>query len=319
MACWTSARSSGWVTPTQGVLAVRTREARGRRRSSHQGGHDLGEQHLGALVAGVRQRGLEVWAQPGGEAPQVHRDQRVGGQLFGGAAVPGAEAARPVGCDQPPLVDAGQVAVGGDVADPARHRRVADRGQRQREADQARLARLGHEVRRQQPERPGPVEVVGVGDAVGGVGGELAPGRGNGVHRPARPRLLGEADGERLGPHPVHVVADVGARARAQHQDDRREPGFDGVAGHEVDDRLAARADRRQRLAAAVAAGLAGRQDDQTPVPKWLAHPPQRRTALAQVIPPPNPLSKSRSPALTRPVCSASSRARGMEADDVLP
>ena len=50
-----------------------------------------------------------------------------------------------------------------------------------------------------------------------------------------------------------------------------------------------------------------------------LPHPPQRSTALAQVMPPPNPVSRTWWPARSRPVSRASARARGMDADEVLP
>ena len=98
-------------------------------------------------------------------------------------------------------------------------------------------------------------------------------------------------------------------------------PARQGVAGHQVDDRLALRADRRQRLAAAVALGPPGGQDDEGRVRAAppVAHALQRRTALAQVMPPPKPVSRRWSPSCTRPCSMASWRARGMEADEVLP
>ena len=45
----------------------------------------------------------------------------------------------------------------------------------------------------------------------------------------------------------------------------------------------------------------------------------QRTTALAAVIPAPNPTKRTRSPSDTLPSSSASASASGIEADDVLP
>src|SRR6478735_5200148 len=47
--------------------------------------------------------------------------------------------------------------------------------------------------------------------------------------------------------------------------------------------------------------------------------PPQRRIALAAVIPAPKPTNSTRSPSLTRPDSRASARASGIDADDVFP
>jgi len=47
--------------------------------------------------------------------------------------------------------------------------------------------------------------------------------------------------------------------------------------------------------------------------------PPQRTTALAQVIPAPNPENKTRSPSLSRPASAASAKAIPQEAAEVLP
>ena len=98
-------------------------------------------------------------------------------------------------------------------------------------------------------------------------------------------------------------------------------PAAERVGGDQVDHRLAVRADGRQRLAAAVPLGPPGGEDDKRePAPaRSAAHALQRKTALAQVIPPPNPVSSRLSPSCTRPSSSTSCRARGMEADEVLP
>ncbi len=52
---------------------------------------------------------------------------------------------------------------------------------------------------------------------------------------------------------------------------------------------------------------------------RLLAHVLQRKTALAQVMPPPKPVRRRWSPSWTRPASMASLRASGMEADEVLP
>jgi hypothetical protein len=61
----------------------------------------------------------------------------------------------------------------------------------------------------------------------------------------------------------------------------------------------------------------AARDEDDT----TLRHcqPPQRRTALAAVIPAPNPTSRTRSPFVTLPSSSAGHSASGIDAEDVLP
>ena len=74
-----------------------------------------------------------------------------------------------------------------------------------------------------------------------------------------------------------------------------------------LDDRFAAGPDRRQRLAAAIAPGPPRRQDDQRQVrPACTSAHAQRKTALAQVMPPPNPVSRRWSPSWTRSAPMAS-------------
>ena len=165
------------------------------------------------------------------------------------------------------------------------------------------------------------VDVVGVAHAVGGVAHVVGRAQ-DGVHGAQRCGLGGEAHVDGPGPGVLDVVADGRTGARAEDQDDGAEPGREGVGGHQVDDGLAVGAHGRQRLAAAVPPGPPGRQDHQRRVrpAAVLAHALQRKTALAQVMPPPNPVRRRWSPSLTRPCLDGRrSRASGMEADEVLP
>ena len=77
---------------------------------------------------------------------------------------------------------------------------------------------------------------------------------------------------------------------------------------------------KRAGAGQADAAGPAGDEDDvRLTRLVGVAPPPQRSTALAAVMPAPKPTSSTRSPSSTRPASSASARASGIEADDVLP
>src|SRR5581483_11107125 len=69
------------------------------------------------------------------------------------------------------------------------------------------------------------------------------------------------------------------------------------------------------RTRQADAARAAGDDDD----PRFHQPGSQRITADAQVIPAPKPTSSTRSPGATRPWSTASTRASGIDADDVLP
>ena len=236
---------------------------------------DLGQQHLGLLGGVARPR---PWPRAstagmlGAEPPQVHRDQRVAVELRRATRRPWPRTARRRGADLAPLVDRAQRPVGVDLADAAGDRRVADDGLAQPEADQGVGRPLGQpRCAGQQPQA-----------------GARRRGRRRWPRRRARRRragrrpparratvpsgglLLGEADVDRAGPAPLHVVADGRPGGRA------RRPGR-SVENPAARASLASRSmtasppgpDRRQRLAAAVAAGPAGRQDDQRRSRSW--------------------------------------------------
>ena len=114
----------------------------------------------------------------------------------------------------------------------------------------------------------------------------------DGVHGAERPVLDGEAHVDAVGPGLRDVLLDQRSRLRVHHDHDRVETSSKGVVGQEVDDRFAVGADGCQRLDPAVSAGAAGGQDDQG----WGAHGAHSRTALAQVMPAPNPVRSSVSP-----------------------
>ena len=236
------------------------------------------------------------------------------------APVPGHEAALGRRLHLAPLVDPEEQPVVGHLADAPGDGREADHGVGQAVADQRIGVGAGPQVRGQQRAPGAPVDVVGVAHAVGRVA-HVVRGAQHGVDGAERRRLGGEAHVDRAGPGVLHVVADGGTGARAQHQDDGLEPGRQRIGGHQVDHRLAVRPDGRQGLAAAVSPGPARRQDDQrqTRPARRRAHSLQRKTALAQVMPPPNPVSNRLSPSCTRPWEMASWRARGMEAEEVFP
>ena len=165
-----------------------------------------------------------------------------------------------------------------------------------------------------------PVDVVRVAHPVRGVA-HVVGGAEDGVDGATRHRLGRETHVDGRRPGALDVVADGGPGARTQHQHDRAEAGGERVGGHEVDDGLAVRADRSQWLHASVALGPAGSQDDERGArpARPVAHAFQRKTALAQVIPPPKPVSRRLSPSWMRPSPMASYSASGMEADEVLP
>ena len=114
----------------------------------------------------------------------------------------------------------------------------------------------------------------------------------------------------------------AGPGARPEHQDDGAEAGGQRVAGHEVDDRLAVWSDRRQGLAAAVALGPSRGQDDQR-----RARPARRLRSRAPAedgAGPRHAAAEARSGGGGRRRAPgrrsmASCRARGMEAEEVLP
>ena len=164
------------------------------------------------------------------------------------------------------------------------------------------------------------VDVVGVAHAVWRVADVFGRTQDR-VDGSERLGLRGEAHVDGVGPDVFHVIADGRTGARAEYQDDGAEPRRYRVGGHQVDDGLTVGAHGRQRLAAAVSTGPPRGKDDER---RWgavvpHAHALQRKTALAQVIPPPKPVRRRLSPSLTRPVSRASYRARGMEAEEVLP
>ena len=108
---WTRARSSGCVTPMQRPWAGSTRE-----RAGGQGfAHHLGQEHLGLLggVGGGIHGGLERLVEGRGEAPEVHGDPGVAGELGRLPAVAGHEAPLGCPCHLAPLVHAEERAVVG--------------------------------------------------------------------------------------------------------------------------------------------------------------------------------------------------------------
>ena len=75
--------------------------------------------------------------------------------------------------------------------------------------------------------------------------------------------MQGETHVDRVGPGLLDVVADGGTGTRSEDEHDRVEAGGQRVGGHQVDHRLAVRADGSQGLAAAVAPGSARGEDDE--------------------------------------------------------
>ena len=167
-----------------------------------------------------------------------------------------------------------------------------------------------------------PVDVVGVDDGEGAVTHE-APGALDGVDGAQRNGLEGRGHGNRRGPGLADVIADGRSGGRPQDEDDRAEAGPDGVAGVQVDDGLSVDTDGSQRFAAAVAPGHpGGHHHEDGPAGGTVtrgSQPPHRKTALAQVIPPPKPDMRTRAPGWRSPVSRASARASGTEADEVFP
>ena len=260
---WTRARSSGWVTPMQRPSAgstVKELVAEGF-------GHHLGQQHLvllGGVDGGVH-GGLEGLVEGRGEAPQVHRDPGVAGTATAGsrpspATKPPSGSAR----DLAPLVHPEEPAVGADPADAAGDRGEADDGVGQSVAHQARWSSpLALQVLGQQRAAGDPVDVVGVAHAVGGIADVL--GRARAQRRPCREARAGGRSGRRPR-RATCAPRDSGWPVRCSGPSTRTmvaNPARQRIGSHEVDDRFAVRAHRRQRLAAAVSLGPPGRQDDQ--------------------------------------------------------
>ena len=127
--------------------------------------------------------------------------------------------------------------------------------------------------------------------------------------------LDGEGDVELRWPRGPDVRFDLRPGIGVDHQDDRAESRGDGVRDQQVHHGLVLRSDGGEGLDAAEAPSTARGKDDE----RRTAQPGHLSTALAQVIPAPKPVSRSRSPSLTRPFSRASTRARGMDADEVLP
>ena len=220
--------------------------------------------------------------------------------------------------DLAPFVHLEQLALRPDLADTARDRRMADHGVRQAEPDQG-IRRRGTGQVGGQKRGGGPsVDVVCVPHPIRHVTDVIGRAQ-HGVDGAEGRLLQREADVDVRGPGACHVVADGGAGGWAEHQDDGAEPGCQGVAGHQVDDRLAPGSDGGQGFAAPVPTGSPRSQNDECGLRRLRGHAPQRRTALAHVMPPPNPVRSRLSPSCTRSLLMASWRARGMEADEVLP
>ncbi len=273
------------------------------RRLGDQSAHQVGQQHL--ALAATLHRVPELGAHSRGEAPQIHRHQcrRVEESRF--PAVTGPEHGVVAGDDAPALLDLDQAAARPGQTDAAGHRRRTDDGAPQPEPDQ-RVVRVGaRQMRPQDAESGGSVEVVGVGDAEGTGALDLGPRRQHCVDRAPRDGLQGEPDVDCAGPVPLDVVPDRLAGLVPDDEHNRCEPRRERVAGHEVDDGLAPRSDRGQGLQSPVTDCSPGRQDHQDRAGAACGHAPQRRTALAQLMPPPKPVSNSRSPLFTRPVSRA--------------
>ena len=162
------------------------------------------------------------------------------------------------------------------------------------------------------------VDVVGVGHGEAPIGAHRLAGGQHGVDGAEGKSLLGEVHLHPIGPALLDVVADGRTGLGVEDQHHLAEADGHGVAHQQVDDGLAVGADGGQGLAPSVPAGHAGGQHHQGRGHDG-AHPPQRSTALAQVMPPPNPVSRTWWPVSNRPVSRASTRAKGMDADEVLP
>ena len=148
------------------------------------------------------------------------------------------------------------------------------------------------------------VEVVGVGDAerVGRLAGRRRP-HSTACDGAVRALLDGEADVDRARPRPLDVVADGRTGRRPDDQDDRAEAG--GEASLASRSMTASPPARRGPGACSRRSGGPGRRPARpgpvTGVVGSGSRSPQRRTALAQVMPPPKPVSSRWSPSATRP------------------
>ena len=316
-------RSSGWVTPTQRLSVGRTANGSGRSRSAI----SVGRRARGGAPPPRRRAAMAASKASTSEVEKAHRfmDTRVSGSSTSGS--------RPSPVVEAPVATAGRRRAARRcwtrrpsapvLADAPGHRRVADDRPLEGKPTRA-LSSLGALSRGRPGSRSagGSVEVVGVGDPEPGPTSSSPPGREHGVDGAPGAVLDREAHVDRGGQSRVRrgrgwIVSGVGA----DHHHDGREPGVDGVArrpGRRWPRRPARRgraASARRRSAwPARPPGRPGRAPS-----SGAGHAPQRRTALAQLMPPPKPVSRRRSPSRTRPLWTTSSRARGIDAEEVLP
>ena len=258
------------------------------------------------------------------EPPQVHGDPGVGRQRGGLPPVAGDEASLGGPGHLAALVHAEERAVVADAADAAGDRRRCRSRRRPAGSPPGRWCRRRCGARRcsaSWAQAARAVDVVGVAHAVGAVADVLG-GAQDGVHGAERRRLDGEAHVDRVRPRVLDVVADGRAGARPEDQDDgaeARRPARRRPPGRSRPRRGGPPAPAACSRRTAGPARPPGSPAPGPPRRASSAHALQRKTALAQVMPPPNPVSRRWSPSWTRPVSMESYRASGMEADEVLP
>ena len=255
-----------------------------------------------------------------GVKPQRFIDTRASGESSDGS-FPSAEANVPSGraVTRRRSSTPSNWPVGAHFADTAGDRGLPDHGVGQAEADQGIGGVEGHEMRGQECAGGPPVDVVGVSHTVGRVA-DVVRSAQNGVDRAERSVLEGEADVDVRGPGVLDVVADRRTVAGPSTSTIVPKPAARASLATRSMTASPRGPDWRQRFDASVAAGSTGRQDDEGRAGRRCgAHGPQRRTALAHVMPPPKPVRRRLSPSWTRSLLIASCRASGMEADEVLP
>ncbi len=329
----TTGRSAAWVTPINLASVVMTRtgspwpeatmvattsgsntSAFGTAPPAATEANSASSSSPEASMAGPKTSQMSGWnphrlTEAGREPSSCCRLEAVGGGQVFVRSVPGYPA---------PLGQADQVAVVVHRADATRDGVVSGHRGPQPVADQCVLRGAPGQMPGQQAHGHLTVDIVGVGHGEVLVGRQRTPGRQHGVDGSEGESLFGVRHVHVGGPALLDVVADGRAGLGVEDQYHLTEARGQGIADQQVDDRLAVRPDRCQGLAPSVAPGHACSQYHQGGA-HAPGHPPQRSTALAHVMPPPNPVSRTWSPWWSRSVSKASTRARGMDADEVLP